>query len=220
MAMGWYHERWGHGREVILRVDDESASLSYFSDRLFAYALQAAPGGLSPEIGLMDQLEDELLTIQLARERSITLDDAAIDAQISTDLRVPVGGDRSAFDTALRGELRTNRMSLSTYRRRAEAGAARAVLLDLARDEVGTEGELISLRAVVLNDRETADSVLGRIQSGEDMGTIAQTDSIDLVSRTEDGMLEPRPRALMAPEIAAAIENAEVGRPRRTREHR
>lgn len=211
MALGEYHDRWGHGREVILRVDEESATLSYFADRLFGYALESPLGGLSPEIGLMDQLEDELLTVQLARERSITLDDDATDAQISADLGIPVGGDRSAFDAALRNQLRTSRMSLSTYRRRAEARAARSALLDLARDEVGADGELISLRVVVVSDRETADAVLGRIQSGEDMGTIAQTDSIDLVSRTEDGLLDPKPMALLAPEIAAAIQDLDVG---------
>lgn len=211
MGMGWYHDRWGHGREVVLRVDSESVTLSYFADRLFDYSLRGSFGGLSPEIGLMTQLEDELVAVLLARESSIDLSDVAVDQQISSDLGIAIGGSGSQFDNAIRNQLRDSRMSLSTFRRKAEASAAETGLRELMLGAVGTTGELVTLRVVVVSDQETADSIFERIEGGENMGSIAQVESIDLVSRTEDGLRTAEPSSLMTPELQAVVDEAEAG---------
>lgn len=206
-----YHDRWGHGREVILRVGDEEFTLNYFADRLFDYASSGPTGVVSIDSGLMGQLEREALLLALAREKNVDISDAAIDRQIATDLGLPPEIDRTSFDRAVRNELRISTMSLATYRRKEQARAAESGLRKEFSGEVGARGELLTLRVVVLGTPDAAEKVLQRIIAGENMGTIAQTESIDLASRTEDGLREPTPPELLDPAIKEAIAGKGTG---------
>ena len=210
-AASVYHDRWGHGREVILRVGTEEFTLNYFADRYFDYATSSPTGAVTIDIGLMGQLEREGILLLLARERGVDLSDAAIDRQIAADLGIVVGGDGTTFDRAVRNELRTSQMSLATYRRKEEARAAETGLRASLREEVGTRGELLTLRVVVLSTKDAADNVRQRILAGENMGTIAQTESIDLVSKAEDGLREPTPPDLLEAVIKEALAGKGTG---------
>ncbi|HJP41755.1 MAG TPA: SurA N-terminal domain-containing protein [Dehalococcoidia bacterium] len=206
---GWYHDNWGHGREVVLRVGEEKFTLSYFSDRLVDYSIENPTRTLSFQTGLMSQLEREGLAVELARESGLALSDEAIEQRIADDLGISAGG--GAFDSALRTELRSTGMSLGTYTRKIEALAVEDALLEQIGADIETTADLITLRVVVLSDADTAASVIERIEGGEDMGTIAQTESIDLVSRTQDGIRDATPEAFLADGIGEAVTGQEIG---------
>ncbi len=202
-----YHERWGHGRETVVAVADEKFSLSYYADRLYQQAL-ANPGdslGIA-EQNLLRKFEEEGITLALAKERGIDLSNTAINGAMAETLGVPFGGSGSAFDSALRSRLRSLGMSEGNFRKLTTAETADKKLSELLKAEVGESGEAITLRAVVLSTKDQADVILKRIQAGEDMGTVAQTESADLQSRAQDGLKEPQPTALMDAAITTAIE--------------
>jgi parvulin-like peptidyl-prolyl isomerase len=64
---------------------------------------------------------------------------------------------------------------------------------------------MVTLRVVSVADEETAAEILQRIQGGEDMGTIAQTESLDLESRQQDGLTQPTPIELYAEAVQEEI---------------
>ncbi len=196
-AYQWYDENVAHPGKVILSVAEEDFTLSYYADRLapFATANQHTDLGIAAQ-ALMVKLEEEAVTITAAAQRGIDVSDDDVNQAIATTLGVPFGGQGSAFDLRYRGELRTVGMSDSHYRQLTAALDAARRLREALRAEIGEAGEILLLRVVATNTIEEALAVRTRIEGGEDMGTIAQTESIHLPSRQEDGLLLAPPTLL------------------------
>ena len=190
IAYQWYDENIGHPGKVILSVAEEDFTLSYYADRLapFATANQLTDLGIAAQ-ALMVKFEEEGVIIVAAAERGIELSDEDINQAIATTLGVPVGGQGSVFDIRYRRELRAVGMSDSHYRQLTAALEADRRLREALRAEIGETGEILLLRVIATNTVEEALAVRTRIEAGEDMGTIAQTESIHLPSRQEDGLL-------------------------------
>jgi parvulin-like peptidyl-prolyl isomerase len=208
-------------RHTVLTVGNEKSSLNYYTDRLYQYAQDdqsqaSASGGTSTGIALLEQqllntLETESLTVQLAKDRGIDLSDDAITKEIADELGVPVGGPGSSFDTLYRAKLKSTHMSDATYRRMAEANLAHARLLDNFSSDLGATGEGITLRSVLVASEDEAKAVVARINAGEDMGSIAQTTSIDDTSKSNDGVMSPVPSELLPQAILDAIKDKQAG---------
>lgn len=210
----WYDDHILTPNKSVLTVGADSFKLSYYADRLFQFVQANQTSGDSVSLieqQLLTKLEDEALTIQLAKERGINLSDDEITKQIASELGVPVGGPGSSFDSLYRQRLKTTKMSDSNYRRLAEATLAGNRLLDQVKNEVGDTGEMVSIRAVVSSSKDAADAVAQRVKGGEDLGSVAQTDSSDLQSRQNDGLLLPEPPALLPDSIRTAIEGKSAG---------
>jgi peptidyl-prolyl cis-trans isomerase C/foldase protein PrsA len=209
-----YEDKIGRPNSVVLTVGDQKVKLSYYADRLVQF-LQAQQGtGTSvatAEQALLTKLEEEALTIEVAKDRGITITDDDVTQAIAEDLGVPAGGSGSAFDSLYRQRLKTLKISDSNYRRLTRASVANKRLLDSFSQEVGSTGELVTLRAIVVNDRATADAIVQRLQGGEDFGTIAQTESSDLDSRQRDGLMQPQPAQLLPDSVRTAIEGKSAG---------
>ena len=216
IAYRWYDENVALPNHVVLRVDDIEYDLAYYTERLpsFAQANPSLTAGFR-EPALLNKLEEEALTILAARERGVDLSDNAVTAWIAEDLGVPVGGSGSSFDTLYRQRLRTLGLSNDDYRRLAIAQLSDEELIAILREERGPTGETYTLRVVSVPERADADAIYTRIEAGEDMGTIAQTESNDLASRQEDGLTEPTPIELYQDNVQEALvgldENALVG---------
>src|SRR5690606_18824201 len=142
----------------------------------------------------------------LAEERGIDLSEEAVTRWIAEDLGVPAGGAGSSFDSLYRQRLRTLGLSNGDYRRLAAAQAADEALIAQLLDERGETGHTRTLRVVSLPDSEPAEAISGRIEDGEDMGTIAQTESNDLSTRQEDGLTQPTPIELFHENVQAEID--------------
>ena len=208
----WYDENVRLPSATVLTVGEENFDLDYFTNRLGPFADEnpsLRQGFL--EFALLDKIESEALTVMLAEERGVAPSEEDVTQFIADDLGVPVGGSGSSFDTLYRQQLRTTGLSDSDYRKVATAAAADAALLDVFTGEVGDAGEVITLRVIVVQDKENADSLLAQIQEGADFGTLAQTESLDLTSRQQDGMLQPTPPRLLPESVRTAIADQDEG---------
>lgn len=212
IAYRWYDENVLMPRSTVLRVYDEKFSLQYFTDRLVPFAQEntsLSRGFLEP--ALMTKLEEEALTVRMAEDRGYDLSEDAVTQFIADEFGVAPGGQGTAYDTLYRQRLRETGLSDSNYRRLSKAALAESLLLDDVIAEIGDTGEALDLRVIVLDSEAEATEVLGRIEDGEDMGTIAQTDSSDIETRQQDGMLPTTPRELLPENVRAAIEDASEG---------
>jgi parvulin-like peptidyl-prolyl isomerase len=213
-AWGFYRERWVRPHQTVLDVAGQEVSLSYYADRLRPFLVENAQSGLSASLleqSLLTKLEDEELTLLLAQDRGITITDEDVTNAIAEDLGVPVGGDGSAFDNLYRERLKTTAMSDGNYRRLVKAQTAdKRIKAQIAAD-IGDTGELITLRTVVLNAEDKAKDIRTRIDGGEDIGTVAQTESSDLTSRQADGIMAAEPAPLLPQSVRDAIKDKPEG---------
>lgn len=209
-----YDSRVNVPNSTVLQVGDETVSLSYYSDRLGPFVQANAQSGASLAIlheNLLTKLEEEAITIRLAEQEGIDLSDDAVMAFIAEGFGVPVGGSGSSFDALYRNELRTKGFSDATFRRMKRAELADARLQESIKEDVGTSAEQITVRVVLTSSQEEAAAVHARIAGGEDMGSIAQTDSIDLESRQNDGLLPAEPLELFPEAARQQLEGAAAG---------
>lgn len=213
LAWNWYADAVLRPRSAVITVGDEKFSLSYYADRLgdFTAENQDVGSQLLIEQALLSKLEEEGLTMAVARDRGIALSEADVTQAIATRLGVPVGGTGSPFDARYRAELKTTGMSDTNYRRLVRAELADTRLREQLRAEVGETGELVTLRGAALATREEAEAVLKRVQGGENLGTVAQTVSIDTTSKVNDGLLTAAPPPLLPDALKAAIEGRAAG---------
>lgn len=209
-----YEDRIGRPRTVILEVGTTDYTLGYYRDRLSQFLRANASQNSSialVEQDLVTKLQDEALTIQLAHDKGVAITEDDITRSIAESLGVPVGGNGSAFDSLYRQRLQTLHISDGNFRKLTEAQVANEKLLDKFKTDLGENGEQLVLRTVVLSDQDVANGILQRIQSGEDMGTVAQKESQDLEGRGKDGLLDPEPLALFPDSIQAAIAGKNIG---------
>jgi parvulin-like peptidyl-prolyl isomerase len=215
MGWRWYDSNYRIPEKVIIRVGDtESYKLKYYADRLYPYVQSVAQTGTSVSIAeqqLLRILEDEALVRIIARERGITVSDEEVTAEIAAQLGVSVGGAGSSFDTLYRQRLQTLAMSNGNYRRWVEAQVYIDKLSDALVADIGDTTEMVTLRAVVSASEADAQAARERVEGGEDLGTVAQTVSTDLVSRQKDGLFDPEPPKLLPEAIQGAIEGKEAG---------
>jgi len=213
-AYNIYEEQVARPGTVILTVGDEDFTLGYYADRLLAFLQANANSGESAKLAeeaLLNKLEEEALTLQVARDRGINLSEQDVTQAIADGFGVPAGPTGSSFDTLYRNQLKQLHISDSNYRKLREAQLANDRLLEAFTTDAGANGEQLVLRIVVVNTKEAADAILKRVQAGEDLGTVAQTASIDLESRQKDGVMLPEPAVLLPEAIRAAAEGKAAG---------
>jgi parvulin-like peptidyl-prolyl isomerase len=205
----WYDANVRQPNKTILTVGDSTVRLSYYADRLLSFAQQNPTGTVDQ--ALMAKLEEEELTVQLAKQLGISLSDEEVTAHIAEGFGVPAGGKGSSFDRLYRDLLKRERMSDKSYRQLARAELANNRALDHFRQANGDRGEAVNLRLVVVGSEAEASAILARIRGGADMAEIARTESLDLASREQGGLIEGRPVPLLADEALAAMQGRQDG---------
>lgn len=210
----WYDANHLHPNKTILTVGEEKFPLNYYTERLFVAAQAQTGGGANLTVlqqTLLTDLENEALVRAAAKDRGITVSEEEVSAEIAEQLGVPAGGAGSSFDTLYRQRLRTLKMSDEHYRRFTRAQVYAQKLSDMLKAELGDTGELVTIRKVVSPTREAAEAVLARVNAGENLGTVAQTESSDINTRQKDGLDEPAPTRLLPDNIQTAIEGKSAG---------
>ncbi len=213
-AIGWrvYDDQVRTPNQVVLDVGGEQFKLSYYADRLLPWLQANQSSGIATAVleeQLLSKLEEEALTLAIARERGIEITQDDINQGIADSLGISAA--TGSFDALYRQRLDETGMSDANYRRMVEASVANDKLLEQIRAELPASGEQVELRAVVVQSREEADKVVERINGGEDMGAIAQELSIDLQSRQEDGIMQAQPPELLPESVASALEGKNTG---------
>lgn len=221
-----YSQQVGRPNQVVLRVGDQDARLSYYADRLLPWLRQNQSAGLTTNVledQLLAKIETELVTEILARERGITISDADINQGIGETLGIAAVSSGASFDALYRQKLKDDRISDANYRRMVRASVANTRLLDLFRGEVGTNGEQVRLRTIVITPdaaagaganeaaRQKAQALLDQVRGGADMGTLAQTQSSDINTRQQDGLMLPEPEALLPTPVRDAVAGKNPG---------
>ena len=215
-AYRWYDGKYRVPNKTVLVVAEEKFALKYYTDRLFLAAQAQGQSGGGGNITILEQtlfteLENEAIAGILAREKGLTVSDEDVTAEIAEQLGVPVGGAGSSFDTLYRQRLRTLRISDDHYRRYTRAQVNYQKLREAYSAEIGTSGDLVTIRKVVSQTKEAADAILARLKAGEDLGTVAQAESADLTSRQKDGLDEPEPPRLLPDAVRTAIGDSPAG---------
>ncbi len=212
LAYNWYDDSVAKPGKVVLQVGDEEFSLSYYSARLLGFARSdPSASGLLVTQALLARLEEEGLTIAAAVERGVGLSDEDVTREIALELGVPPDTSRgSPFDSRYRDALRDSGLSDAHYRQEAKARTAGRLLRAVLREEVGATGALVHIRVVTAASLEEAEAVRARVAEGEDMGTIAQVESLHGESRQNDGLLLSPP-ALLDEALQEALADAEAG---------
>ena len=209
-----YEEKIGRPNTVVLSVEGEDFTLSYYADRLggFIRANQGSNSNLQLlEEDLLNKLEREAVAIKLAKEKGVALDDGAVLDFVAGQLGVSRGGTATSFDTLYRAQLRAQGLSEGNYRRLKRAELAETKLTEQIQAEVGAKGDQYVLRTILLNTKEKADEIFAKIKGGAKIGDLAQTESLDLESRQQDGLLLPEPLELFPAAIQAALAGKNPG---------
>ena len=225
-AYNIYEERIGRPNTVILSVEGEDFTLRYYADRLggFLKANNATSSTIQLlEEDLLNKLEREAVGVKLAAEKNVPLGNEDILNFIASQFGVQRGASGSSFDTLYRAQLRAQAVSDGTFKRLKTAELAESKLQDSIRTEIGDKGDQYVLRSVLaaskaaIPDTATtkgvigADDILKRLQAGEDFGSIAQKESLDLASRQQDGLMLPEPIELLPAAIQAALKDKKIG---------
>ncbi len=210
----WFNTQFLQPKKTVLTVAEQKFSLSYYTDRLFLSA--QANSGSGANVSILEQtlftdLEQEAIARVIAEERGITVTEEEVTEEIAAQLGVPVGGAGSSFDTLYRQRLRTVLMSDGAYRRYTEAQVWVSKLKDALTGDIGDKGELITIRGVVSSSKADAEAILARVKGGEDLGSVAQSESADLTSRQNDGLFDPEPARLLPDAVRAAITDKPEG---------
>lgn len=209
-----YDDRVGKPNSTVVRVGDESYSLGYFADRLDQYLISNSNSGSTVQLleeDLLNKIEQEGVLVTMAKASGLDVSRDAITKFIAQGMGVDPGGAGSSFDALYRSTLRTQRVSDGTYRRTKEAELANNLLLDQIKSAIPKNSEQLTLRTIVLSSQADADAIIARLNGGEDFGTLAQTESADLESRQNNGVMQPEPEGLLPDAVGAAVKGKQAG---------
>jgi hypothetical protein len=209
-----YDQHFRTPNKTVLSVAGENYSLKYYTDRFYLAATQQSGSGTNTSIlqqTVLTDLENEALAIKIAKDKGITVSDEDITAEIASQLGVPVGGAGSSFDTLYRQRLASVKMSDGDYRRYTEAQVYQQKLSKAYQDDLGDAGDLVTLRTIVSASQDAANTVLALVKTDVDFGSVAQTESTDLTSRQQDGLMDAEPPRLLPDNIRAAIGDKPAG---------
>jgi parvulin-like peptidyl-prolyl isomerase len=209
-----YDDKIGRPNSVVLTVGNEKFTLGYFTDRLYQFAQANQSSSTTAGIleqDLLNKLQEEALTEKLAAEKGITISENDITKSIADSLGVPPGGSGSSFDTLYRQRLATLKISDSNYRKLTRASVANDKLLALAKKDVGNSGEQFVIRSAVVDSKDKAEAVLQQVKGGADLGSIAQTESVDLTGRGQDGLMDAQPLSLLPDAVQPLVKDAKAG---------
>ncbi len=153
-------------------VNDEVISLEEFNAELLRYQeAQTALGNEVPveEAGerVLNDLIDQVLLAQGAHEMGYTLEDAALDDRIAA-LAADIGGEEN-LSTWLASHGYTSESFRLSLRRVVEAAWMRDSILT----NMSGTAEQVHAQQILLYNRETAEDIQAKLESGVDFGDLA-----------------------------------------------
>jgi parvulin-like peptidyl-prolyl isomerase len=170
----------------------------------------AAPGFLT-----LDQLINERLVLQLAKDKGVLPTDAEIKAQVkqlsdsnprfaeqlaangmtTADLEYQVKLELAQFKLQTRGVTVTDQEIEAHYKQNPT---------------MYTIPKLVELRVITVDSDATRTEVDNELKSGKTFADVARTKSVD-VSKVAGGQISPRPVESLEPEVKAALDKVKVG---------
>lgn len=153
---------------------------------------------------VLDLLIENELIRQAAVERGISISEEQIDVEVSS---VVDEFGQEYFDSWLQ----TNYYTLDEFREETRLGLLTDQLLPQVLDAVPTSAEQVHARHILVNSQGEADTVLARLQNGEDFSALAAEYSVDVTTKDQGGDLGWFPRGgLLVPEVEDAAFSLQV----------
>jgi parvulin-like peptidyl-prolyl isomerase len=147
---------------------------------------------------VLDLLIENELIRQAAVERGISISEDQIDTEINT---VVDEFGQDYFDSWLQ----TNYYTLEEFREETRLGLITDQLLPQVLEQVPASGEQVHARHILVNSQGEAETVLTRLQNGEDFAALAAEYSVDVTTKDQGGDLGWFPRGgLLVPEVEEA----------------
>jgi parvulin-like peptidyl-prolyl isomerase len=163
---------------------------------------------VSDEAAYRQQVLDLLIENELIRQaavaRGISVSEEQIDAEVTA---VVEEFGQEYFDSWLQ----TNYYTLDEFREETRLGLLTDQLLPQVLDAVPTSAEQVHARHILVNSEGEAETVLTRLQNGEDFAALAAEYSVDVTTKDQGGDLGWFPRGgLLVPEVEDAAFSLQV----------
>jgi peptidyl-prolyl cis-trans isomerase C len=152
-------------------VNGEALTLAEFEAELARYTADQPQSGTNlattPQQVVLDALVDEILLAQAAREKSFTVDDAALQARID-NLSNQLGGQQALLDW-----MAAHGFDEAGFRLALRRSLEAAWMRDQITAGVGTTAEQVHARQILLYNLDQANQVYSQLQSGNDFAAMA-----------------------------------------------
>lgn len=210
--------------ETVLQVGDRSFSLSYMErriqysvaqtgyelpDNLTNAQLQQLVGSLVDQ--LITSVEDEELTRQGAHEMGIGATEEEIDNEIAQSQGLGADADPEEFRTAYREAVRSSGLSTEDFRDIMEASVLETKIRDKFLEEAPDSAEQVQFQLILVATEEEAQSVIDRLDAGEDFGDLAKELSLDTATKDQGGVRDWTPLRTLLDEVQEAILPLDIG---------
>lgn len=198
-------------RQVIATVNGEPIYLDEYQRELARYEAGQATLGINPENQpgyrqqVLDVLVEQELIAQEAAEQGITVSDEAVQTEIE---QLVAENGQEYFNNWLQTSLYT----IDEFREVIRLELLRQQLLAPVLEQVPTEVRHARARHILVNSEEQAQTVLTRLEGGEEFAALAEEFSVDVTSRDNGGDLGWFPRGLLlVPEVEEVVFSMEPG---------
>jgi parvulin-like peptidyl-prolyl isomerase len=214
-AFGFYLSQRGPGGEKALEVGNTSFNTSYVLQRVRMLSNESVLQGQIPQAqtvlsGAVANIQEEEVLRQQARTLGITLESEEIASEVGGRIGV-APDDRTTYENALKAILEQTGLTHQQYQRMIEGQLLRDKVSDHFAATVPRSADQARVRMIVVPTQADAQSVLRRLEQGEDFANLAREVSRDTASRESGGELGWIPRGLYGDTFDNAVFPLEVG---------
>ena len=198
---GYYQTSIAPKGEPVLKVEDRSFSLRYF-ERRSRYEVRSGNSALlsaaatAPQ-ALVSMVQREEMIRRGAAEQAIAVTDEDIDAEIRRRLNVAPDVDRNAFAAVYRTAVHDSALSTSDFRELVGTRLLENQLRQKFESEVPPKTEQVHYRVILVATPEEGQTVLDRLNAGEDFAALATELSLDAASKDQGGDKPWTPRGFL-----------------------
>jgi parvulin-like peptidyl-prolyl isomerase len=190
--------------EVVATVNGQPIALEAYSRELARFEAGRAALGfeVSDEQGYRQQILDLLIEEELIRQAAAAQGIVVSEDQVTAELAAMIAETGEEY---FRSWLQTNYYSEDEFREVLRLELMTSALLDPVIAAVPATAEHVHARHILVSTEAEAQTVVARLQAGEDFGALAAEYSTDITTRDRGGDLGWFPRGgLLVPEVDAA----------------
>ncbi|MFQ5879272.1 MAG: peptidylprolyl isomerase [Dehalococcoidia bacterium] len=206
-VLALYLSRQGLGGTTALEVGDTSFTTGYLLRRLRLLVDEGQP--LDPFL-VANMIAQEETVRQQAGTLDVFITPEEVDEEIADQLGVSLG-DGEAFAAAYQQELERTGLSEEEFRQMVEARVLERKVRFSLTEQVPPTADQAFLRLILVPTQADAQTVLERLEAGEEFADLAQELSLDSISRDTRGELGWTARGLFGDDFDEAVFALDAG---------
>lgn len=154
---------------------------------------------------ILDQLIDQHLIDQAAKQMGLTVTDEELEASIAK-IKADLGSDEAFAES-----LAANNLTEEEFREFQRQQLLSRKVMDQVTSELPDEAEQVHARHILVETRAEAESILEQLENGADFAELAQEHSLDETTKANGGDLGFFPRGVVLPEFEEVAFSIDVG---------